>query len=127
MSRPLVFRLLPTPWVAIWEAEGEVRGATKDLRTDGAECPDQERALALIEACADELCGMWQPHQREVVGEAAEFARAAAYDAFHSDLYLECDPERGFYAETEDGHLFMKYADSTSSERPYWYPSRRLG
>lgn len=117
MSRPVIYRTLPAGWVLLMQAELNVRLEANAMWSVemGA---DRARALALLEGCADKLHALWQPHEKELAGADLLFAEMQAAIMFGEASLDYVLPEAGIWACSPGGALYMRFADSISTEEP---------
>jgi hypothetical protein len=112
VSRPLVFRLVPPDWTAVWEAVDSLR-----LAADELECPGRELAYALVQTCMSRLREMWEAHA-ETLTDAdprCSFERSA--------FVLACESvvgEDGRWTNTDEGALIAQYVGSPACGEPMW-------
>jgi hypothetical protein len=127
MSRPVVYRMLPRPWLAIQQAEQTLRleaealGSTDDedaCADCGAAVADREHATVILDACADELHALWLPHEKELTGGDLLFAEMTAAVVFGEASLDDVLPEAGVRICGPLSGLYMRFRDSRSTEEP---------
>lgn len=131
MSRPVVYRVLPKPWTSLQEAEWalhEVEWALLKAEWTQGDCTcddcrsaalDREQAAAMVRACAAQLHALWLPHEEEPAEEDRLLAEAMFAFLVGDDAGLdEALPEAGLRIVGQGVGLYMRFADSASSEEP---------
>jgi hypothetical protein len=129
VSRPVIYRTLHARWVPLQLADWRLRSAANSLRTtadDDCGCDDcqsscdaHEEAAEALRICADHLRSRWLPREEELADDdrflleamfAFEFGKAASLD--------EELPEAGVRVCGPGLTVYMRFADSTSTEEP---------
>lgn len=118
----MVYRTLPEPWVPFQLAEKNLRDEVDHLRAaaEGASnAAGLMQAATELEVCADRMRCRWLPHERELPDEDRLLAEAILAFLSGDETGLDGElPEQGVRVCGPGLAVFMRFADSTSSEEP---------
>lgn len=133
MSRAVVYRVLPAGWAAIQQVEkhllnvaGRLPDVIRDYCCKRASCKncraasaDRAQAADLLRACATGLHALWLPHERAMSEADSLLAEAVFAFMAGDDAGLDAElPEAGLRINGPGLGLYLRYADSTSTDEP---------